>query len=92
MRITGTPFRVNGSFNNRPIVWVEDANGKRVCTVRSCEEDSSRANLLAAAPDLLRACFNAVARFDDYANAGDSVQDEIKVLEAAIAKAEGREN
>lgn len=33
--------------------WVEDANGKRVCTMRQCEDDWERAQLIAQAPDLL---------------------------------------
>lgn len=33
--------------------WVEDCFGKRVCTMRQCELDWERAQLIAQAPDLL---------------------------------------
>jgi len=33
--------------------WVEDANGKRVCTMRQCEDDWANAELIASAPALL---------------------------------------
>lgn len=55
--------------------WVEDENGKRVCTMRQCEDDWERAQLIAQAPDLLAerdrlAAINAelVAALDELRN------------------------
>lgn len=33
--------------------WVEDGTGKRVCTMRQCEDDWANAELIASAPALL---------------------------------------
>lgn len=47
-----TPWKVNGSEDTQAI-WVEDSQGKRVATIRNCDEDLDRANLIASAPELL---------------------------------------
>ena len=47
-------WKVSGSESTTAI-WVEDESGQRVCTLRNCEMDLDRANLIAAAPDLLEA-------------------------------------
>ncbi len=47
-------WTVEGSEQSTAI-WVEDGQGKRVCTVRNCEKDADRARLIAAAPELLTA-------------------------------------
>ena len=36
--IAGTPWKVNGS-DSTTAIWVEDAGGQRVCTVRNCDVD-----------------------------------------------------
>lgn len=45
-------WRVAGSETTNA-VWVIDEGGRRVCTVRPCDDDLSRAHLLAAAPTML---------------------------------------
>lgn len=49
---TPTPFalpvRYNGSEVNTSS-WIEDANGKRVCTMRVCSNDSDRAAFIVKA-------------------------------------------
>lgn len=50
--IAGTPWKVSGSTQTTAI-WVEDAGGQRVCTIRNCDVDLDRARLIAAAPELL---------------------------------------
>jgi hypothetical protein len=52
-RASSGEWRVNGSETTTAI-WVEDGNGKRVCTLRNCEADADRARLIAAAPEILR--------------------------------------
>lgn len=49
---TPGPWRVNGSEQTTAI-WVETADGKRICTVRNCDSDADVARLIAAAPELL---------------------------------------
>jgi hypothetical protein len=66
-----TPWRVNGSEVNTSI-WVEDAGGQRVCTVRNCDNDAERANLIAAAPELYAALQDAIGKLDDAATLADS--------------------
>ncbi len=45
-------WKVNGSEDTTAI-WVEDESGQRVATVRNCDDDLDRANLIAASPELL---------------------------------------
>lgn len=73
-------WKVNGSTDSTAI-WVEDADGKRVCTVRNCENDLDRARLLAASPKLLAALQLCVVR-------DPSLKNNVTVT-AAIAEAEG---
>ena len=63
-------------------VWVEDEDGKRICTVRNCEKDIDRANLIAAAPELL-------AALEGVLRVADRQTDEFDAARAAIAKARG---
>lgn len=63
-------------------VWVEDEDGKRVCTVRNCENDFDRARLIAAAPELL-------AALEGVLRVADRQTDEFHAARAAIAKANG---
>jgi hypothetical protein len=48
-------WKVNGSETGTLAVWVEDEQGKRVCTMRPCETDLDNARKCAAAPDMLAA-------------------------------------
>lgn len=69
--------------------WVEDDAGKRVCTMRKCEQDWQRAQLIAAAPELLDALELAEKAVQpDYQ--GDFVH-VFATIRAAIAKATGKE-
>ena len=72
-------WKVNGS-DQTTAIWVEDSDGKRVCTLRNCDTDLDRANLIAAAPDLLYALRGIIE--------GTS-PNWIDVARAAIIKAEG---
>lgn len=48
------PWAAKGSETSTA-TWVEDALGKRVCTMKPTDQDWSNCQLLAAAPDLLAA-------------------------------------
>jgi hypothetical protein len=73
-------WKVSGSESTTAI-WVEDESGQRVCTVRNCEMDLDRANLIAAAPDLLEALQLCVAR-------DESLKSNVTVM-SAISRATG---
>lgn len=64
-------------------IWVEDESGKRVCTLRNCETDLDRANLIAAAPDLLEALRELL---DVYLNDQGYLPEVEQKARAAIAK------
>lgn len=71
--------------------WVEDDAGKRVCTMRKCEQDWQRAQLIAASPELLIALQNLLEACTE--------AEEFKIrrgwqaaqARVAIAKATGKE-
>lgn len=62
------PWKVNGSENTTAI-WVEDESGQRVATIRNCENDLDRADLIASAPELLVALMQAECLVVAHANA-----------------------
>lgn len=62
--------------------WVCGADGKRICTMRPSFADWSNARLIAAAPELLEALKDLVARIDEY---GSPIS--ASFARAAIAKA-----
>lgn len=84
-------WKVNGSAFNQSI-WVEGADGKRVCTVRNCDTDFDRARLIAAAPDLLaicqaieaHCCANDGVKGDAHTAEGKRLREQLQI---AIAKA-----
>ena len=78
-----TQWKVNGSTETTSI-WVEDSDGKRVCTVRNCDTDLDRARLIAAAPKLLELLIRVV----DHPTYELEMRD-WKEIRAAIAKAKG---
>ena len=47
---TPGPWHVNGS-EITPAIWVEESDGKRICTIKPSEQDASNARLIAAAPE-----------------------------------------
>lgn len=88
-------WKVNGSDQSTAI-WVEDASGKRVASVKNCDNDLDRARLIAAAPELLEALeeilFWASSMHDqseenDYnpaaQNIGKSIRKAVKVIKKA---------
>ena len=70
--------------------WVEDDAGKRVCTMRKCEQDWQRAQLIAAAPELLEALAGIVSELKPFMGQG-RMDETINAARAAIAKATGKE-
>lgn len=70
--------------------WVEDDAGKRVCTMRKCEQDWRRAQLIAAAPELLEALAGIVSELKPFMGQG-RMDETINAARAAIAKATGKE-
>lgn len=85
------PWRVNGSERSTAI-WVEDADGKRVCIVRNHERDSDVARLMAAAPDMLDALKVAANVLfllsDEVAALGLKAENVAPKVRAAITKTE----
>ena len=71
--------------------WVS-SGGRRVCTMRPCEQDWANACLIAAAPDLLAALKALVSIADSVADTENTnVMDAtIEAARRAIAKAEGK--
>ena len=59
----------------------------RICTVTNSENDAANAQIIAAAPELLEACKMALPRLS-VMEAGDAKLT-VKIIKAAIAKAEG---
>lgn len=57
-RITQGEWIANGNEHNR-ITWIE-ANGKRLCTMKECEEDWYNAKTMAASKDMLIALRTAL--------------------------------
>ena len=91
-------WKVNGSEDTTAI-WVEGADGKRVCTVRNCEDDADHARLIAAAPALLAALtelHRLVEATDDIVETSDrygiyhnDMMDALDAAEVAIKQARG---
>lgn len=73
----------NAHIGYRAIV---DADGYTVCNPSPMGEANAR--LIAAAPDLFEACFEALCLFNDYPECFNSIGT-YQVLTAAIAKATG---
>lgn len=89
-----TLWTANGSETSTA-TWVSDATGKRVCTMRSCEQDWVNAKLIAQAPAMLR----ELKRWYDFAQANQYTDQSFHDADGqgwmtstanVIAKAEGR--
>lgn len=84
-------FLVNGSDKNTSI-WVEDENKKRICTVKNGENDNEIAALIAAAPELLEACKEAIKWLCYPTAITETTTKRIRAqVKSAIAKAEGKQ-
>ena len=84
-KFTKGPWKVNGSDQSTAI-WVEDADGKRVCTVRNCDTDLDRARLIAAAPEMLAVCQFLINWNDDGGFPGERRAKLIEAARAILAK------
>lgn len=71
--------------------WVEDDSGKRVCSMRKCEQDWQRAQLIAAAPELLEQLKKLVAEYESLPHSLGYEYTHLESARAAIAKATGKE-
>lgn len=78
----------DGPRNNIHVFQADDPN-MRICFLTSDGPTEERANLIAAAPELLEALKNTTFALALIAQA-DGNEDYLKAARAAIAKAEGR--
>ena len=90
-RFTPGPWHLLITRDNNSLfthyVWpASDIDSCRIAAVYG----EANAHLIAAAPELLEACKNALRTFGYYADAGHDVDEPMDMLEAAIAKAEGK--
>jgi hypothetical protein len=91
------PWKLAHSHSHEYIRYIRDAQGEHIAHV--CDLDDGVANdytdeaignarLMAAAPDLLAACIEALSLFDDYPDCYESAGTHER-LNAAIARATG---
>ena len=89
MKITPKPWdaRIVDTINDRPALWeIQDQYQGVIATVESV--NAADAHLIAAAPDLLAACIEALSLFDDFPECYESAGTHER-LTAAIARATG---
>lgn len=79
---------VNG--NDKGSVWVNEQNGSRVRSIPRNELDLERARLIAAAPDLLEACYGAMPALLYAGTLHPGFIDAYEKVLAATTKAGGR--
>lgn len=92
---TPGPWKAHGSQVTTG-TWVLDSAGKRVCTMRACEQDWSNARLIAAAPTLLtttKIAYTILAdiRHEWKGRNTEEGQAALAAMRHAIAAAEGRD-
>lgn len=89
MNITPKPWdaRTVDTINDRPALWeIQDQHRGVIATVESV--NAADARLIAAAPDLLGACIEALSLFDNYPECYEAIGTHER-LTVAIARATG---
>lgn len=86
------PWKSAIAFDRAYIRNIKDAQGEIIAQIPDwedgLEETTANARLMAAAPDLLAACVEALSLFDDYPECYESIGT-LERLIAAIARATG---
>lgn len=86
------PWKSAIAFDRAYIRNIKDAQGEIIAQIPDwedgLEETTANARLMAAAPDLLAACVEALSLFDDYPECYESIGT-LERLTAAIARATG---
>ena len=87
-----TPWKTAIAFDRAYIRNIKDAQGEIIAQIPDWEdglsETTANARLMAAAPELLAACIEAMALFDNYPEIWECIGTH-EVMTAAIAKATG---
>jgi len=88
------PWKTAHSHSHEYIRYIRDAQGEHIAHVLDLDdaltECTANARLIAAAPDLLAACIEALSLFDDYPECYESAGTHER-LTVAIARATGIE-